>query len=79
MHAHSSSSSPAAHHDAAVVRDDFWVQIMSDERSFFWNRQERQAHWEMPPGIRPGWVMTPDDFFVHTNTRKVLKSLSGIR
>ena len=33
----------------------------------------------MPLGIRPGWVMTPDGCFVHTKTRKVLKSLSGMR
>ena len=35
VHAHSSSS-PAAHHDAEVGRDDLWVHIMSDERSYFW-------------------------------------------
>ena len=77
VHARSSSSS-AAHHDAAVVREEFWVLVMAEEHSYFWNRADRTSHWEMPLGIRPGWVMSRDGFFVHTETQKVLNSLSGM-
>ena len=73
--ANSSSSTPAAHHE---VRDDLWVQIMTEDRAFFWNRLERTSHWEMPPGIRPGWVMSRDVLFVHLETQEVLQSISGM-
>ena len=29
---------------------------MTDDRPYFWHRQERTSHWQMPPGTRPGWM-----------------------
>ena len=41
------------------ARDDLWVQISTDDdRTFYWNRQQRTFHWVMPPGIRPVWMRT---------------------
>ena len=70
----SSSSTLAAHHDASA-RDDLWVQITTDDdRTYCWNR----PHWEMPPGIRPGWVMSRDGLFAHIETQNVLTSIAGM-
>ena len=49
-----------------------------DDRTYFWNRQERTSHWEMPPGIRPGWVRSRDGLFVHIDTQNVLSSTAGM-
>ena len=38
--ADSSSSTPAAHHDDAVPRDD---HVMTDDRPYFWHREERTS------------------------------------
>ena len=61
------------------ARDDLWVQIVpDDDRTHHWNRQERTSHWEMPPGIRPGWVMSRDGLFVYIDTQNVLTSIAGM-
>ena len=79
VHGHSSSSTPAAHHDGAVHRYSLWVQIMADDDdSYFWNRLDRTSHWVMPPGVRPGWVRTLDGLLVHMDTNNVLRSISGM-
>ena len=49
-----SSWTPAAYEAHHVVRDDLWVQIMTDDDPYFWHRQEQTAVWRMPPGTRPG-------------------------
>ena len=77
MHARSSSFTRSCHHDGAVPRDDFWVQIMTDDDPYFWHRQEQTAVWRMPPGTRPAWVRSRDGLFVHVESGQVLPSLSG--
>ena len=62
----------------AVVRDDLRVQIMTDDRPYFWHRQERKAHWQMPLVTGPGWVKSRDGLFVHVETRNILQSISGM-
>ena len=44
-----------------VVRGDLYP-------AYLWHRQERRAQWQMPPGIRSGWVMSRDGLFVHVET-----------
>ena len=78
VHTRWSSSTAVAHHEGTEVRDDLWVQITTDDRAYFWNRLERTSHWEMPPGIRPGWVMSRDGLFVRLETQEVLQSISGM-
>ena len=74
----SSSWTPAAYEAHHVVRDDLWVQIMTDDRPYFWHRQERRAVWRMPPGTRPPWMRMTDGLFVHIETQNVLQSISGM-
>ena len=76
--ADSCSSTLATHHDDAVPRDDSWVHVMTDDRPYFWHREEWTNHWQMPPGTRPGWVMSRDGLFVHIDTNNVLRSLPGM-
>ena len=77
--ADSSSSTPAAHHDGAVPRDDLRVHILTEgDRPFFWHRQDRTSHWVMPPGTRQGWVRTLDGLLVHIETKNLLRSIAGM-
>ena len=77
VHAHSSSSELSAHQMPA--RDDLWVQInIDDDRTYYWNRQERTSHWDMPLGIRSGCVRMNDGLFVHIDTRNVLTSIADM-
>ena len=39
-----SSSTPAACEVHHVVRDDLWVQVVTDDDLYFWHRQEQTAH-----------------------------------
>ena len=63
-----SSWTPAATEAHHVVRDDLWVQIMTDDDPYFWHRQEQTAVWRMPRGTRPAWVRSRDGLFVHVET-----------
>ena len=54
VHPRSRSSTPAAHHDCAVLRDDLWVQISADNRPYNWHQQERRGTLA-DAGIRPGF------------------------
>ena len=77
VHTHSSSSELSAHQMPA--RGDLSVKINTDDdRTYCWNRQERTSHWEMPPGIRPGWVKSRDGLFVHIDTQNVPTSIAGM-
>ena len=61
-----------------MVRDDLWVQIMTDDDPYFWHRQEQRAVWRMPPGTRPAWMRMSGGLFVHIETQNVLQSISGM-
>ena len=74
-----SSWTPAAYEAHHEVRDDLWVQIMTDDDPYFWHRQEQTAVWRMPLGTRPAWVRSRDGLFVHVETGRVLSSLSTAR
>ena len=77
VHAHSSSSELSAHQMPA--RDDLWVLINTDDdRTYNWNRQERTSDWEMPPGLRPGWVRMEYGLLVHIDTGNELASIAGM-
>ena len=52
--------------------------IRGVDRTFYWNRQEPTSQWEMPPSIRPFWVMSRDGLFVHIDAKNVLTSIAGM-
>ena len=73
MHAHSSSSTPAAYEKP---RDSVeWVQFSDDvtSKTCCWNRRTRQSVWKPPAGIKVVWVGTQDEEGVRCCWHKVTR------